>query len=247
MKYIEGWSNSDNVKIHYIYNEKYDKAKVPLLVCPGLSESAEDYIKLISDLNDRRCIVLSFRGRGKSDAPKNRYTLENHISDIESVAKKLNLNEFCIMARSRGVSYALGYSILNSSLLKGMIIEEYPPVHKKMPKGWAEEFISHMKDDKNYNIKYDVLKAIEKDSVQINFEGDLNKINCPILIMKGEKEESLLSRKEIGIYVKGLKSKTIKVKCFEHDGHDVPSDNYTEFLKTIEEFLLYRDRMKISK
>lgn len=45
------------------------------------------------------------------------------------------------MARSRGVSYALGYSILNSSLLKGMIIEEYPPVHKKMPEGWAEEFL----------------------------------------------------------------------------------------------------------
>ncbi len=141
MEYIEGFANNKGVNIYYIDNGvKYSK-KTPLLICPGLAECAKDYIKLINKITDRRCVALSFRGRGISDSPNTGYTLEDHIEDIKVVIKKLNLKEFCILGISRGVSYELGYSVLNPDTLKGIIISEYPPQHKEMSNGWAEEFI----------------------------------------------------------------------------------------------------------
>ena len=57
--------------------------------------------------------------------------MEHHISDIECIVRELNLNKFYIMGNSRGVSYQLGYAILNSEKLNGLIVVEYPPQHKK--------------------------------------------------------------------------------------------------------------------
>ena len=48
MEYIEGFANNKGVNIYYIDNGVKDSKKTPLLICPGLSECAKDYIKLIN-------------------------------------------------------------------------------------------------------------------------------------------------------------------------------------------------------
>ena len=62
MEYIEGFANNKGVNIYYIDNGIKNSIKTPLLICPGLSECAKDYIKLINKFDDRRCVALSFRG-----------------------------------------------------------------------------------------------------------------------------------------------------------------------------------------
>ena len=44
MEYIEGFANNKGVNIYYIDNGVKDSKKTPLLICPGLSECAKDYI-----------------------------------------------------------------------------------------------------------------------------------------------------------------------------------------------------------
>lgn len=238
MEIIEDWVNSEGIRINYIDNQVTDGNKVPLLICPGLSESAQDYIKIIKRLKNRRCVALSFRGRGKSDSPQHGYTLTHHLKDIHSVVGHLKMNEFCIMGYSRGVSYALGYSILNQNVLKGMIVGEYPPEHKKMSRGWAKESMEfYKKNCQSISIKYDVLKAIEDESYQIYFKNKLSNINCKTLILKGDKEETLLTLDDISDYVKHLGSKSVRIKHFENAGHDIKEDDFENLMYVLEEFL----------
>ncbi|MBT2760598.1 alpha/beta hydrolase, partial [Paenibacillus sp. ISL-20] len=90
-----------------------DCSLTPLLICPGLSETAEEYQDLLEYLMPRRCIVLSFRGRGQSGTPPNGYDLKDHVTDIESVVKSTGITPFHLYAFSRGVSYALEYTRLH--------------------------------------------------------------------------------------------------------------------------------------
>ncbi len=238
MDFTENWVNNNGVKIHYIDNKVNSTTKLAILICPGLSESAKDYKEIMSNLGDRRCIALSFRGRGESDSPNKGYTLNDHISDIVAVVNDLKLKEFCLCGYSRGVSYALGYAILNPKILNGLIIGEYPAMHKEMPKGWAKKQMNFYKENcEDISIKYDVLKSIETESDKVNFKYSLNKIDCPFLLLKGEQEETLVTKEDILDYINSLNSKSIRIERFEKAGHAIPCEDFDGLIKVINEFL----------
>lgn len=235
---MHGFVANQGVNIHYIDNDIRNTNTTPLLICPGLSESAENYTNLMSKIENRRCIALSFRGRGKSDSPNKGYTLQDHIQDIDSVVKELSLDSFCIMGISRGVSYELGYAVSNPKLLKGLIVNEYPYEHKKMPSGWAKESMYfYDKHCDSISITYYALKCIEEDSKQVNFAEKLSNITCPSLILKGELEETLVSSEDIINYVDNLGSKSIRVEKFSKAGHDIQFGDFEGLVKVLNEFL----------
>ncbi len=238
MKFTENWVNNKGINIHYIDNEIKDSNKSTILVCPGLSESAQDYEKLMSNLGYRRCIALSFRGRGKSDSPTKGYTLKDHVSDIVSVVDKLRIKDFYLLGYSRGASYALSYAISKSESLKGLIIGEYPAKHKKMYNGWAKEQMDFYKTHcGSISIKYEVLQGIENESDKVDFKQYLNKINCPFLLLKGELEESLVSEEDILEYVNNIGSKSIRIEKFESAGHAIIAEDFEKIIRVINEFL----------
>ncbi len=84
-------ANNEGVMLHYL-DSATSSSLVPVLICPGLSETAEEYTDLIEYLSPRRCVVLSFRGRGQSDTPASGYNLADHVADIECVVKAADLN-----------------------------------------------------------------------------------------------------------------------------------------------------------
>jgi len=239
MKYIEGFANNKGVNIYYIDNGIKNSKKTPLLICPGLSECAKDYIKLINRITDRRCVALSFRGRGISDSPSSGYSLKDHISDIEAVVEELDLKEICVLGISRGVSYELGYCSLNPHKVKGLIITEYPPKHKRALNEWTEESIEIYNRNREFmSINYDVLKSIERESENISFNTDLKKITCPALILKGNLKDSLLKDEDLSDYINNLGSQNILIKKFDDIGHSIQSENFEKLARAVEEFLI---------
>lgn len=237
MEYIENFADNNGVNIYYIDNGIKNSTKTPLLICPDLCECAADYIKLINKFIDRRCIALSFRGRGISDSPKTGYTLEAHIEDINVVVKECGLEKFCILGIGRGVSYELGYSILNPEKLKGIIISEYPPLHKEMLNSLEESIEIYNSKRNLLSINYEVLKKIGEDCKQFDFRNDLQKITCPSLILKGILENSLLSNNDIADYVNNLNSKSITIEKFDNAGHDIQIDDLKKLSEIVEKFL----------
>ncbi|MFT9846890.1 alpha/beta fold hydrolase [Aneurinibacillus sp. REN35] len=225
--------------MHYIDAQAEMGAVPALVICPGLSEPAENYRPILSALTERRTIALSFRGRGKSDAPKTGYSLEQHIEDIRSVVKSAQLPAFYLLGYSRGVSYALGFALRYPDRIKGLILAEYPAEHKKMPHGWADEYMaSYWGEQKGSELmKAHVVNGIEQDARQVDFWEVLSQVSCPVLLLRGTGIESLLSAEQAARYIQCLSQTKVQLEVFEGAGHTVKEFDLDRFVRTIREFL----------
>lgn len=232
------WIDNNGTNIHFVEMNDKMKDKIPLVIIPGLSESAEDYISLIELLDPRHCVVMTLRGRGKSSLPKGGYTLEEHISDIHTVIKQLALKEFILMGYSRGVSYTIGYAIKNTNLLKGLIIGDYPAIHTQLRLGWAD-FYSSLPPWRgkpiSQRMKREALIGLERDSSHVSFWDDLSSIHCPALIIRGGKQDAVLSLEAGKQYIEKLPQ--AKLVVFDESDHNIFEPDIQTFVNTVDLFM----------
>ncbi len=107
----ERWVDNLGVRLHYIQsNPDAPETLVPLVYIHGAYGTAEGFLPEMEALSPRRCLSVSLRGRGKSDAPEAGYSFDHHISDIKALVNHLNLRRFCLMGWSVGVAYSIGYA-----------------------------------------------------------------------------------------------------------------------------------------
>ena len=241
MSISEGWVENQDVRIHYIDSYPENSKGISIVFIPGLSESAEDYLNLMSFLSTRRCVAITFRGRGKSSSPETGYSLNDHVNDIEAVVNHIGLKLFFLMGYFRGVSYAIAYGLHHLQFLAGLIIGDYPAQHTALPPEWTEWFLSTSWRGKKISerMKPHVVVALQKESEQILFWDNLSSINCPVLILRGGQEDSLLVEEQVEKYLRNLQN--AKVEVFEECGHDLQYPDYDRFVKTINNFLLEID------
>jgi pimeloyl-ACP methyl ester carboxylesterase len=224
------------VRIHYLdSNASSSSSQVPLLICPGLSETAEEYIDLMEYLYPRRCIILSFRGRGLSSTPNEGYDLKHHVSDIEAVVHDAGLNRFHLYSYSRGVSYGLGYAEKRPSSVFSLIIQDYPAMHKEMSSNWAEDYILNylVIFNRQRIIRPEAVRGIQRESIQKDFTFKSNK---KWLVIRGLLEGSLLDNDGIKQYK--LMNPNVIIKSFEHSGHDIRNTEKDLLYQTINSFLM---------
>ncbi|MGM1048122.1 MAG: alpha/beta fold hydrolase [Bacillota bacterium] len=235
MALISKNTRNNGSTVHYLdsfYDS--DKSLTPLLICPGLSEVAEEYKDFIEYMLPRRCVALSFRGRGMSDTPKNGYDLQHHILDIVSVIKETSLDHFYLFGYSRGVSYALGYTRLYSERIEKLIIQDYPPEHKAMPVEWAHDYIENyiIPYKRINNIRPEAVYGIQRDSTQEQITFEFSK---PVLVMRGLQKDSLLSNKGLEQYK--IQFPEIQIEEFIESGHDIRRNERSKLYETIKRFL----------
>ena len=133
----------------------------------------------------------------------------------------------------------LASTAIKCQKIKGIIITEYPPKHKRALNEWTEESIEIYNRNREFmSINYDVLKSIEKESENISFNTDLKKITCPALILKGNLKDSLLKDEDLSDYINNLGSQNILIKKFDDIGHSIQSENFEKLARAVEEFLI---------
>jgi pimeloyl-ACP methyl ester carboxylesterase len=233
--YTSGLAINQDVNIHYLDSiQEADQMLTPIIICPGLSETAEQYEDLLTYLLPRRTIALSFRGRGRSDTPRSNYDLADHVSDLSAVIQDSAIDRFHLMGYSRGVSYALGYAQTNENRLISLIVQDYPAEHKQMPVQWAEDYIHNylMPTGRNKYIRQQAVKGIQRDSTSIQLHA---KLTLPVLVIRGLLEGSLVSDEELLQYTHMLKDLTLKE--FAHSAHDIRSTEKDALYQTIKDFL----------
>jgi pimeloyl-ACP methyl ester carboxylesterase len=236
MMYLSKYADSKNVIIHYYDTlEQSDEQLLPLVVCPGLSETAEEYIDVLQAMLPRRCIVLSFRGRGKSDTPERGYNLDEHISDIESVVHHAGLKSIHLFGYSRGVAYALGFARKHKEQIKSLILGDYPPEHRAMPREWATDYINHYLITFNRidNIRPQAVRGIQRESLHINLE---NRFEIPVLVARGMLQGSLITDEDIARYK--TMCGNLSIKEYGQSGHDIKDAEKGAFYRDIVHFLL---------
>ena len=223
--YIE----NNSVRLNYLENEtKQDMQKTSILFIPGMLGHAEHYQAEIEKLNDRYCLALSLRGRGKSDSPKTGYSYEDHLSDIESCCNQILKSPFIIVAHSVGVPYALGYALKNPNNLKGLILIDYPAVYIPLSEKWVENLLEQP------GINKQLILGLKNESRFILLWDKLDKIQYPVLVIRGGKEGALLPKDDSKLYEEKLEH--IKVATLANSGHEPSKEDFNEFLNLIKNF-----------
>jgi pimeloyl-ACP methyl ester carboxylesterase len=231
----EKFINNSGVAIHYLDNEK-ESSKLPFVIVPGLSESADDYIDIMGKFSDRRCIAITLRGRGKSDAPETGYTIEDHISDIESVVNLLGLEKCVMLGFSRGVSYSLGFTLRNLPKVEGLILGDYGAYQSYLPPEWVDMFSSQPPwrgKSLSERMRQHALIGLQRESELIEFWDELPKIENPVLVIRGA-QNGLLSESDSNRYLELLTN--CEIVTFQDSGHNIFDPSIENFVTASKEF-----------
>ena len=228
----EGWVDNLGVRLHFIQsNPRAPPSLTPLVYVHGAYGTAEGFLPEMEALSPRRCIALSLRGRGKSDAPETGYTFDDHISDISALVNHLDLERSCLMGWSVGVACSIRYASRNLGSVAGLILLDYPARYPAFPPQWADRVLS----DPALDWKPQTVHAIQRESAEVSLWDDLGKIQCPVLVIGGGQPEALLKPEHIEKYRKRLPSAQIVV--FNDSGHNVSKPDYDRFIRTLTAFL----------
>lgn len=66
----EKWVANQGVRLQVLDSNEHISGRVPVLFIPGAMGSAESFLTEMAALVECRCVALSVRGHGKSDAPE---------------------------------------------------------------------------------------------------------------------------------------------------------------------------------
>lgn len=232
-------NNNGNKIEYYVSNEVNDKST--LIISMGIWEPGSRALPLISRLTGRHCIVLSYRGRGGSDAPESGFNWNDYISDMSSVIKNEKVNNPVFLGFSKGVSYMLAFLAENLDYASGIIILDYPAIHTKQQKGAAELWYNMIYNGVklgNFITKH-TLEGIENESTYKEFYEDLNKMNCPVWLFRGtdadSQIESNLTDEDIMKYKKSVKK--LEIIDFNYSGHMILDEELSKAAKNVEHIL----------
>lgn len=230
---LDKYVNNNGVTIHYLESKPTIKnIEVPLIYVPGMLGTAEQFQDEMNELDNRKCISISLRGCGRSSAPYTGYSFSDQYSDIEAVINACNFDAFYLVAYSMDVPYAINASLKHPNKIKGLIILDYPPRIPQPPKGWTEHLILN---DGIEQVKKHVATGIENELKEVNFVDRLGKIKCPVLIIRGLKEGSLLKESFLEEYKNRLRH--VEIIELEDSGHNLWETEYERLLNEIESFM----------
>jgi len=221
-----------------IYYEIYGEGQ-PLLLLHGNTSSIQSFSLQIPELSKHyKVIAADTRGQGKSSEDGKTYTYDLFAQDMNALLNYLALDSVNIIGWSDGG---------NTGLIMAM---KYPRKVRRLVTMGAVLFIDHtVVDNWVFKVLNKQLKEEAADSSSwsknrirlINllltepkhqFE-ELQVINCPVLVMAGEKDIVKEG------HTKGIAANIKKgsLLIVPKEKHEYPSDKPNEFNKTVLEFL----------
>lgn len=159
----------------------------PLLLCPGLSDSADDYREVLEGLAPQRAIAMSFRGQAGSDAPESGYDLEDFASDIGAVIDGLDLHDVTLFAHSRAVPYAIAFTAEQPGRVRMLVLGDAPAVHRSYPEGWVDGFAASEWRGQQVadRISVTVLRRIQREARHVELWATLAELSTPTWAILG--------------------------------------------------------------
>ncbi|MDD6769458.1 hypothetical protein [Inconstantimicrobium porci] len=142
----------------------------------------------------------------------------------------------------------LGFLSKHPDIASGIIILDYPAIHTKLPEGAGEFWYNMIYNGVklgNFVTKH-TLDGIEHESVYHEFYEDLEKMNCPVWLFRGNdkesKIESNLTDEDIAKYKKSVKN--LEVINFDYSGHMILDEELSKAAKNVDRILNTIDAAK---
>jgi pimeloyl-ACP methyl ester carboxylesterase len=230
------YTDNGGVRIHALDNER-DGTLVPVLVVPGMGESADEFDWLLDALGDRRVLIVDVRGRGGSDAPDAGYTWADHYGDLLAAMATAGLDRPVVIGFSRGSSYAFGAALHAPAPVRGVVINDYWARHVGLP----PEALEGLKNQRNRGrimaerMSPRVIERVILESEEIPLWDRLAELECPLLVVRGGRKGSLVSDEIVAQYRAAYPD--VQVALIPDQGHDLWSRDVPTYLATLEPFL----------
>jgi len=128
--------DNDGCQLHY---EEYGKG-APVLLVHGLGSSTRDWEYQIPELAAHyRVIALDIRGHGRSDKPRERYSIAGFAEDVRALIEHLGLDRVHLVGISMGGMIGFQLGVDHPELLKSLcIVNSGPEVKAKSPLEYLE-------------------------------------------------------------------------------------------------------------
>lgn len=226
----DGYVDNEGVSIHYIHIGTITPAEMPFIIVPGMVESAEDYVEHFegSPLSD--IVLVSLRGRGKSDAPEQGYSFQEQLSDVAAVIEHLELHHYVIIGFSVGASFAIATTLSHPEQAQGLGIIDYAPHYPAIPASWIGEVTRPGQE----LLPVHVAQAIVEDGERVVMSRELPEIECPVLVVRGTMEGSLLPEEIAKLYTDRIPHCTMLIlDRMAHDPFSTPTDDFINALVTL--------------
>jgi pimeloyl-ACP methyl ester carboxylesterase len=232
MKFIEHLIDNQGVKIHALeFNPTADG--IPLVMVPGMGNAAEGIAESVGPLLSRHTIILSLRGRGKSDSPTVGWRLEDQASDIAAVVHHFGFPRIALFGHSTGASIAARSLPMIESEIAAFIIGDFAPFYPPYSEGWRQHARLH---DPPFPISDVALAGIISDAKYTDVSEFLNAVNSKLLILTGEPEKSLLKQEEIAKLKEMFP--LARVELLVGCSHDYLDEDPKQSMNVIEQFIL---------
>jgi len=224
-------SNAD-IKIHCIEVNRQENS-IPLLIIPGAINSAEEIEEDLQGKLKRHHIIVSLRGRGKSDSPTKGYKLDDHVSDVLAVIEELKISSCYLFGFSIGSTVAVRVTSKVNETVKGLIMGDYPPFFPPFDSRWAESVRKHP----DRAISEIAIDGLASEGEYTEAAGDFEQITAPVMLVRGGLEGSAFPKEAIP-YMEKLVP-TIRIKTLEESAHYIFEPNPEALITLIEDFLTH--------
>ncbi len=223
----DGYADNDGVRIHYVRTGEISSGGTTVVVIPGMTESAEDYARYFKGFPIGDAVFISIRGRGRSDAPERGYSFEEQVSDIDAVLEHLEVRHCVIVGFSVGASFALAYTLQRPERVRGLGIIDYAPHYPSIPERWIGDVTQPGRE----LLPVRVARAIVEEGERVVLSRDLSQIGCPVLVVRGGAEGSLLPEEIARLYMERIPRCTMLV--LDDMGHDPFAASGDRFLSAL--------------
>lgn len=126
----------DGCQLHY---EEYGKG-APVLLVHGLGSSTRDWEYQIPELAAHyRVVAIDIRGHGRSDKPRERYSIAGFAEDVAALIEHLGLGRVHLVGISMGGMIGFQLGVERPELLQSLcIVNSGPEVKAKSPRDVLE-------------------------------------------------------------------------------------------------------------
>lgn len=233
---IEAFTDRSGVRIRYLDNRADDDGP-PILLSPGFTDFADEYVEVLEFFAPRRALVVEVRGRGGSEAPPTGYTAADHAADLRAVLDEERIRRFHLMTFSRGTTWGLDLVLDDPSRVVTVSIGDYWAREHALSVDVADQVMASrfrgrpMAD----RVPAHVIPSLFEASVDRDLHDALADTGVPVLVATGTEPGCLLDGAGLAHYrdrVSGVELVTI-----EGAAHDLFRPDRLAYPRAVADFI----------
>jgi pimeloyl-ACP methyl ester carboxylesterase len=198
----ERFTDRSGVRIRYLDNDPQPTVGLPVLLTPGVTDTADEYKAVLEFLAPRRMLVVEVRGRGASEAPPTGYRAEQHANDLRAALDDAGIDRFHLMTFSRGTTWGLDLLLHDPTRVATVSIGDYWAAEKHLDESMADTLMATRFRGRpmTERVEPHVLGELFRASSERDLFSALATTTVPVLVARGTEPGGLLDDAAVDRY-----------------------------------------------